>query len=211
MVPGAKGNMGSLEFRINLYHLAVQVLEFGVPGDFAEIGCNAGESSVVLQKILQDLDPTRKLHVYDSFQGVPKSDDAKDEGAYNEGDMTASQEELRENFRRMGLPQPEVHPGWFEDTLAPTLPQRLAFCLIDGDLFSSTTTALAEAYQRLSPGGICVLGVYCDTRVFAPRSTSPKYRSPGVKRACDQFLEGKPERMSVLFSGDYTSGYFRKR
>ncbi len=202
--------MGSVESRCNLFHLASQVIEFGVPGDFVEVGCNAGESSVVLQKVMQTLDPTRKLYLFDSFEGTPDPD-VRDEGAYSKGDMTASQNEVLSNFKTMGLPLPEIHPGWFDDTLPKGLPNRIAFSLIDGDLYSSTMTALQNVYPRLVPHSVCILAVYCDPKVFTPLTTSLKYRSPGVKKACDEFFADKPEKVSVLFSGHYTAGYFRKK
>lgn len=209
-LPGVRRQMGSVELRMNLFHLASQVLEYSVPGDFAEVGCNAGESSVVLQRILQDRDPSRALHVFDSFQGVPDTD-SRDEGAYSRGDMANTKAELVSNFNAMRLPLPVIHEGWFEETLPKGLPDSIAFGFIDGDLYSSTLTALKEVYPRLAPNAICMLGVYCDPSVYEPRSRSLRYRSPGVKKACDEFFADKPEVISVLYSGDYTSAYFRKQ
>ena len=56
-----------------------------------------------------------------------------------------------------------------------------------------------------------MFGVYCDERVHVPYTRNLKYLSPGVKAAVDEFLGDKPEEMSVLYSGDYTSGYFKKK
>ena len=48
-------------------------------------------------------------------------------------------------------------------------------------------------------------------RIYTPLSRSPGTSSPGVKKACDEFLADKPESVSVLYSGHYTTGYFRKK
>jgi O-methyltransferase len=56
-----------------------------------------------------------------------------------------------------------------------------------------------------------MFGVYCDPTRYDPRLRSLKYRSPGAKRACDEFFVDKPEKVSVLYAGDYTNGYFRRR
>ena len=41
-------------------------------------------------------------------------------------------------------------------------------------------------------------------------TTDMGYKSPGVKKACDDFFADKPEQIIVLFAGIYTSGYFFK-
>jgi O-methyltransferase len=202
--------MWSVESRLNLFHLATSVLEFGVPGDFVEIGCHDGESSVLLQRLLTSLDASRKLHVYDSFQGLPKPS-PEDESAYEPGEMRTSRAALVARFEQAKMPLPVIHEGWFEQTLPGGLPDRIAFALIDGDIYASTRVALEHVYPRLAPRAIAKFGAYCDEAVHVPRTTSLKYRCPGVKRASDEFLADKPESVSVLYAGEYTTGYFRKR
>lgn len=205
-----RGQMGSVEFRMNIFHLLRHVLIQGIEGDLVEIGCHAGESSVILQRIVQELDATRNLHVFDSFQGVPSVDDA-DECVYRQGDMSASQEQLIRNFDRLGLNKPFIHGGWFEETLPVYLPGRVAFALLDADLYKSTRYALHELYPRLSSGGICLIGVYWDPITQVRMTTDVKYKSPGVKKACDEFFADKPENVGILLAGNYTSGYFQKQ
>jgi O-methyltransferase len=204
-----RGLMASIESRMNIFHLLSQVIVQGVPGDIVEIGCHAGESTVVLQRVIQELDPSRELHAFDSFQGVPRGSSA-DEGVYKPGDMAASETKFNENFDRLGLKLPAVHAGWFEQTLPGSLPKRIAFALLDADLYRSTLQALEAVYPRLSPGAICLLGVYWDPQTKAAMTTDKRYKSPGVKHACDEFFADKPERISILLAGNYTSGYFRR-
>jgi O-methyltransferase len=205
-----RGLMASIESRINIFHLLSQVIVQGVPGDIVEIGCHAGESTVVLQRVIQELDPSRELHAFDSFQGVPQGSSA-DEGVYKPGDMSASKTRFNENFDRLGLMLPAVHAGWFEQTLPSSLPKQIAFALLDADLYRSTLQALEAVYPRLSPGAICLLGVYRDPRTKAAMTTDKRYISPGVKQACDEFFADKPERINILLAGNYTSGYFRRQ
>ena len=133
--------MSSLEFRMNLFHKVTEAVH-GPAGDFVEVGCNAGYSSVIIQKVLKEAGSGRALHAYDSFEGLPADVHAKDQSAYEPGEMAASLERFHENFAELGLPLPHVHKGWFADTLPGTLPERIAFALIDGDLYASTKTAL---------------------------------------------------------------------
>jgi O-methyltransferase len=69
----SSGVMTNIEQRMNMYHLVSQVLAYGVEGDFVELGCNTGASSVLITKLLAEHNSNKKLAVYDSFEGLPKS------------------------------------------------------------------------------------------------------------------------------------------
>ena len=134
---------------------------------------------------------------------------------------------LLSNFRRLGLREPSVHAGWFEDTLPGELPESVAFAHIDvgpglgGDHFQRTVSDSLEAlYPRMPKGAICLLADYCDPSVYErpgfhfPRSipfTERWHMYPQVKRAADEFLADKPESVDVLYSECYSHGYFRKQ
>lgn len=70
--PVNTGTMTSVEQRMNMFHLASGVLFYEVPGEFVELGCHAGQSAVIFQKIIEHYDKSRTLHVYDSFEGLPE-------------------------------------------------------------------------------------------------------------------------------------------
>lgn len=70
-IVSTSGVMTNIEQRINMYHLVSQVLAYGVEGDFVELGCNTGASSVLITKLLQAYNSDKKLAVYDSFEGLP--------------------------------------------------------------------------------------------------------------------------------------------
>jgi O-methyltransferase len=205
--------MANVEARMNLFHLASQVCAFSVPGDFVEVGCNAGESSVVIQAVLDGhAGQDRRVHVYDSFAGVRDlgRDVARDH-VKGKGAMQAPLSRFEANFRRAGLTsRPEVHAGWFEDTIPSQLPERIAFAMIDCDLHASTAHVLPHVYARMAPNAICMFGVYYDPSVYLRDGIPGNYASPGVKRATDQFFASRPERVCVLYANEYSNGYFRK-
>ncbi|HXF53348.1 MAG TPA: TylF/MycF/NovP-related O-methyltransferase [Hyphomicrobiaceae bacterium] len=60
---------------------------------------------------------------------------------------------------------------------------------IDVDLYQPTRDSLAFFYSRMSPGGFIV----CDDYGSA--------LCPGAKRACDEFMADKPEKIIRLTSG----------
>jgi O-methyltransferase len=202
--PVRTGTMTNVEQRINLYHLAAQVLAYRVPGEFVELGCNEGQTSILLSRIIEHYDPRRRLHVYDSFEGLPKADSV-DGTAYKEGDMATKREVLLNNFVRYGLRLPIIHEGWFERTLPTEMPDKVAFAYLDGDFYSSIKTSLEYVYPNLSRDGICVIDDYCDSAIYPGCNLLP-----GVKKACDEYLADKPERVSYIFSGIKSHGFFRK-
>jgi O-methyltransferase len=127
----------------HLVALLREVLAAGVPGEVVELGCNAGLTAVLLQEVLRREAPSRRLHVHDSFAGLPArgAQDGRVDG--DAPDCAATQDQLRGNVARFGLPLPEVHAGWFEDTLPHGLPQAVAFAHVDADLYGSTSRACA--------------------------------------------------------------------
>jgi O-methyltransferase len=65
--------------------------------------------------------------------------------------------------------------------------------------------SLEHVYPRLSRGAVVVVDDYCDPSVLERNNILP-----GAKKACDEFLAGKPEKMTVLIAGPEAHAYFRK-
>lgn len=205
VIPSTSGVMTNIEQRMNLYHLVSQVLAYGVEGDFVELGCNTGDSSVLITKLLEAYGSDKKLAVYDSFEGLPPGKQI-DGGFYKEGFCKTSEDVLRNNFKMYDLPVPEIHKGWFQDTLPNGLPERIAFAYLDGDFYDSIMISLQYVYPKLSPGAVCLIDDYSDPQI------NPKgfNRLPGVKKACDEYFADKPEKMEFIYAGLYSHAFFRK-
>jgi O-methyltransferase len=203
--PTESGIMTNVEQRMNMYHLVSQVLAYEVEGDFVELGCNTGASSVLITRLLQGRNSNKKLSVYDSFDGLPSAKQI-DGIFYKAGELKTSEGILRDNFKKYNLPVPEIHKGWFQDTLPNELPEKISFAYLDGDFYDSIIISLHYVYPKLSPGAICLIDDYCDPQI------NPKgwNRLPGVKKACDEFLKDKPEKMEFIYSGPYSHAFFRK-
>ena len=73
-----------------------------------------------------------------------------------------TEKNVRANFQRYGLLDDQVRfvPGWFKDTLHDAPIQQIAVLRLDGDLYESTIQALDGLYERLSPGGFCIIDDY---------------------------------------------------
>jgi len=200
------GSMTSIEQRINIFHLVMQVLVYDVPGDLVELGCYSGHTAVLIQKVLQRYAPNRQLHVYDSFEGLPDKSESDGQTPFRKGWLSTTEARLINSFRKYDLPLPIIHKGWFENTLPTELPDAIAFAHLDGDFYSSIVVSLEHVYPRLSKGAVCVVDDYCDPAIY-PQGWNAL---PGVKKACDEFFSGKPEKVQYLYSGPYSHGYFRK-
>jgi O-methyltransferase len=195
----------NVEQRMNMYHLVSQTLAYKVEGDLVEVGCNEGQSSVLIAKVMRSFNSDKKLHVYDSFEGLPATK-LVDGDSYKQGDLATSEDVLRSHFSRNGLELPTIHKGWFDKTLPTGLPEKISFAYLDGDLYDSIMISLRHVYPRLSTGAICLIDDYCDTAI----NPDGWNHLPGVKRACDEFLKDKPEEICYVYSGSFTHGFFRK-
>ncbi len=70
--PPGSGVSTNVEQRMNMYHLVSQTLAYKVEGDLVEVGCNEGQSSVLIAKVMRSFNSDKKLHVYDSFEGLSR-------------------------------------------------------------------------------------------------------------------------------------------
>jgi O-methyltransferase len=198
-------NMSDLE-RLNAIYWALSgALRYRVPGAVVELGCNAGYTSVWLARIIEDLAPGRPLHLYDSFAGLPSR--SRYDAYLQEGDCRASADEVLANFDTWNLTAPQIHAGWFEETLAADCPDQICFGYLDGDFYESIKTSLAYVYPRLAPGGVIVVDDYCDLDVN-PRAWDGL---PGVKQACDDYFGAGSPQLEVLGGvGDLSLAVVRK-
>jgi O-methyltransferase len=203
--PLRSGLMTNVEQRMNMYHLVSQVLAYGVDGDLVELGCNSGQSSVLITKIMRFYNSDKRLFVYDSFEGLPPLNQI-DGSAYYRGQLKTTEDALRYNFDMCNLPLPEIRRGWFSDTLPSDLPDKISFAHLDGDLYDSIRLSLEHVYPRLTKGAICLIDDYNDPAI----NPVGWNKLPGVKKACDEYLSNKTEKVTLLYAGVYPHGFFRK-
>ena len=96
-------------------------------------------------------------------------------------------------FQRYNLQLPKIHKGWFSDTLPNGLPEKICFAYLDGDLYESILVSLEHVYPKLTKGAICLIDDYNDPSVDPLGWNS----LPGVKKACDEYLADKPEKVTL--------------
>jgi len=216
----------NIEQGMNIYHLLSQAILLKIPGDVVELGCYDGLTAALMQKTLDQYKCNKKLHIYDSFEGLPKKTKSDGNTTFQEGDFKTIKHALIHNFKILNLEIPEIHAGCFKDTLPTQLPEKICFAHLDGDFYSSIKESLEYIYTKLSKGAIVVIDDYCAPEIH--KQIQHKLNSnqrnlhnrrvykvedilPGVKKACDKFFKHKKERVSVLIAGDERHGYFRKQ
>ena len=161
-------------------------------GDVMECGVWRGGSARLAAEMISANAPAKRLHLFDSFEGMKETDDAKDR--HQKGDFDDTSLDLVRGFVT-GSTAPQAkgdvvfHKGWIPDTFAGLEDLRLCFAHIDLDLYQSILDALEFAYPRLSARGVIVFDDYG----FASCA--------GARRAVDEFFAGKPERPFALNTG----------
>jgi len=114
-----------------------------VEGDFTEFGCYRGDTSLLLADIIRN--SSRKLWLYDSFEGLPKKR-KEDESVlgenFKEKELFVTKREVKERFLRAGIPVPIIKKAWFNDLTSDDMPEKIAFAFLDGDFYESIRDSL---------------------------------------------------------------------
>jgi O-methyltransferase len=162
--PATAETMIGLERLDNLHGCMEEIVRTGVPGDFVEAGVWRGGTAIFMRAFLKarGID-NRVVWAADSFEGLPKPDPryALDAGnkLWAESQLSVSLEEVKANFERYGLLDERVRfiVGLFEETLADAPIGPISLMRLDGDLYSSTISALTALHPRLQPGGFVII------------------------------------------------------
>jgi O-methyltransferase len=160
-----------------------RVLQRGVKGAVVEFGCYEGTASLFMQRLLQEYNPVRPLHVYDSFSGLPpkSSQDQSPAGEqFTEGALTASKARFIQHFRQAGLALPTIHKNWFDQLTDTDVPATIAFAFLDGDYYKSIKDSLRLITPHLQPGARIIVDDYQSEAL------------PGARKAVDEWLGAHP-------------------
>jgi len=141
-------------------------------GAMAEIGVYRGASA----RLIRDADQTRELHLFDTFEGLPETqetDTAHHFGRFEKGEFSCSLEEVQRYLS--GSKHLHFYKGLFPATALPVRDVRFSKAVLD------------FFYPRMLPGGVII------THNFASAS--------GVNRAFTEFFASRSEPLIEL-SGD---------
>lgn len=166
--------------------LALARQALSVDGDFIEAGVYRGGTAKLLQGVLASDSGRRALHLFDTFEGMPNIDSARD--LHSAKDFSDTSVEAVSAFvgRQDWV---RNHKGPIPDTFAGLEGLRFAFAHIDVDLHKSVLDCSEFIYPRLNSGGIMIFDDY-----GAPSC-------PGARSAVDSFFAGRPEVPLVIRTG----------
>jgi O-methyltransferase len=145
-------------------------------GDVAEVGVYKGGTARILARSC----PQKSVHLFDTFSGMPEVKPEID--SVQQGDFSDTSLESVKDFLK-DCPNVRFHPGLFPGTVSGLEKNRFCFVNIDVDIYTSTKDCLEFFYPRMVPGGVMAFDDY-------------KWKHcAGVKKAIDEFLAGKPEKI----------------
>jgi O-methyltransferase len=178
-----------------------QAFEFikinGVDGDYFEFGLWRGKTFTYAHRMKKRFRiPEMMFWGFDSFQGLPRTDDAKD-NIWSQNQFACSEPELRKILRRNGFRDNEYRlvPGFYKDSLNDNLHRHLAnrhaaIVYVDCDLYTSAAAVLAFIRHYLVTGTIVCFDDFYNYK------GSPDH---GEQKAVTEFLREHPNFMFLPY------------
>ncbi len=198
------------------------VYGYDIEGDIAEFGTMTGQTAAGLAKAISECDThlgyalnlygtmPRRLHLFDSFSGLPAADNPVDtsaphvkDGVWSAGSCTGvgPAELHRMVTASLRHDRVSIFQGWFKDTV-PALPTGTRYGLIhvDSDLYASAVDVLNGLFSRamISEGAM----IY-----FDDWNCNRASNAFGERRAWRECVD----RFGVAFSDEGPYGIFAHR
>lgn len=149
-----------------------------IPGSFAELGVYKG----ITAHLIHSCDPSRKLHLFDTFSGFPDSDLEKETGEAATYSSRNFADTSLEKVKRIvnGNENVIFHQGHFPESAKELEKEKYAFINIDADLYDSIKAGLEFFYSGLSFGGVIIVHDYNHKWAGAIKAVDEFTRSAGL-------------------------------
>lgn len=133
-------------------------------GCILECGSFRGGTSLFMALMLRTWADDRRIHAFDTYEGMPAATPKDGETIYNPGLFTeVDYQDTCAYFARHGCGETiTAHKGLVQDTLPPVLEQErdVSLALIDTDQYSSTLKSLQCVVPKLSTNGLILVDDY---------------------------------------------------
>jgi len=178
--------------KIRFYNFWFQISRLkreNILGNFAELGVYKGDTA----KIIYAMDKSRKLHLFDTFEGFEKEDLKEETGeAASYSTKNFADTNLKKVLANIdGGNNIIVHKGYFPDTTKGFETNKYALVNIDADLYNPIKEGLNYFYPLLSPGGVIIIHDY-------------NHKWEGAIKAVNEFAAKIPENI-IEISDKYGS------
>lgn len=141
-------------------HLLAELDKSRVEGDLVEFGIyRGGWINIFCEHVEQVGSAKRHVWGFDSFEGLPEVDDARDDQYWKKGMYAADYDVVANYLKAEERSYLHLVKGWFSDSLSTpdaTAISKIAYARIDGDLYQSCVDCLAFLDGRLTDGAILV-------------------------------------------------------
>lgn len=128
-----------------------------IKGDVWECGVYKGGTAAMMAAIIKDNGSSKRLYLFDTFEGMPSTDAEKD--WHKKGDFSdTSLEAVTDYIGHEDLCV--VRKGWIPDTFTGLESAEIAFAHIDVDIYKSIIDCLEFIWPRLTFGGFVVFDDY---------------------------------------------------
>lgn len=162
-----------------LYKAVEYIVNSKIPGDLVECGVWRGGNPMVIGCTLMEMnDTTRKIYLYDTFEGMPEptQEEYKISG---DGSAAISKwkrrkkedhadwwfsplSEVQNNLFSIGYPKEKILfvKGKVEETIPKTVPSKIALLRLDTDWYESTKHELSHLFPVVSKNGVLIIDDY---------------------------------------------------
>lgn len=158
-------------------------------GDYAECGVYKGGTAFLTALSLSGGGPpTKQLHLFDTFAGMPDEANTDDSG-HKQGDFgDTNLNDVKNYLQEFSFIS--FYPGLIPQTFASIAEKTFAFAHIDVDLYQTSLDCCRFFYDRMTSGGAMIFDDY----------GFPGYKL-AQKLAVDEFFSDKPEEPIALRTG----------
>jgi O-methyltransferase len=180
-----------------LYLIDNLTASLDVDGDVCEFGVAQGRTSGLIAATLLEHKSSKRLWLYDSFEGLPAPSE-KDILLHDifglgsveayKGQLSIPETEVIHELSRIGFPieQTELCKGWIEQSLiAGRYPDKVAFAYLDMDFYQSTADTLRMLYEHMPAGGSIIIDDY-------------GFFSSGVQTAVQEIMAAHPNMFDLV-------------
>lgn len=164
-----------------------------VSGSFAELGVYKGDSA----HAIHHMDPSRKFHLFDTFEGFQQKDlDIETGKAATYTTHNFADTSIERVKQKLISDKFIFHKGYFPDTTQDINDEKFALVNMDVDLYNPTKAGLEFFYPRLSPGGVIIVHDYNSDW-------------PGIMKVVDDFSKTIPVPLIPLTDTDSSVMLFK--
>jgi O-methyltransferase len=163
----------------HLVKLGQEIDAKDIPGAVVECGVLDGGTAALMA--LATSKSGRPVHLFDSWEGLPKITIEDGDAEKWSGDVVGSPKRVVSIFDKLGIDRSRVtfHVGWFDKTFAKAKIEEIALLHIDGDFYSSVKLSIDTWAPLMARGGYIQIDDY-DSFI-------------GCRKAIDEFLDKRPD------------------